>query len=281
MIRIGSRTSTLAKIQTELFAKVLKEKGEGFRIKRVRTSADKSNKKIQDLGPNAFTKELDQALLTGEIDLAVHSLKDIEINLPKGLEICYIFGRNDARDCILSKNNEKLDELKQGAVIGCSSQRRVAELSHLRPDLITKPIRGNVPTRIEKLKSDFDAVVLAVAGLQRLGLENKISQTFEINEFVPAAGQGALGIVCRKGENFGFAGGKNFDECLLEREFARGLGACRNPVGAFCKKNGEELELTGLRYKGNLRITPNFSGGKTSVVLQIREWKKEFQRRLN
>ncbi len=273
---MGSRASTLAKIQAELFARRASEKGVSVEFKFVSTNADSSKKNICDLGPQAFTKELDDALLTGEIDLAVHSLKDVEIELPAGLEVCCAFGRADARDCLVSKGGKKLPELARGAAVGCSSARRVSELLHLRRDLAAKPIRGNVPTRVEKIGQGYDAVVLAVAGLQRLGLQDKIAQVFSIGEMVPAAGQGALGVVCRNGENFGFEGGENFEECFLEREFARDLGACRNAVGAFCeKKEGEEFELTGLVYKNGKRLAPKFVGAKKQVIEQTVEWKRK------
>ncbi len=275
-ILVGSRASRLARVQADLFARRASEKGVSVEFKFVSTNADSSKKNIRELGPQAFTKELDGALLSGEIDLAVHSLKDVEIELPAGLEVCYVFGRADARDCLVSKGGKKLPELAAGAKVGCSSARRVSELLHLRKDVAAKPIRGNVPTRVEKTGSEYDAVVLAVAGLQRLGLEGKIAQVFSIDEMVPAAGQGALGVVCRKGEDFGFRGGENFEECFLEREFARDLGACRNAVGAFCeKKEGGKFELAGLVYKNGKRLAPKFAGTKKQVFAQMSEWKSK------
>ncbi len=268
----------LARVQAELFAARAKALGTQVDLHFFSTKGDELfSKKISDLGPQAFTKELDDALLHGEIDLAVHSLKDVEIELPKGLEIACVFGRKDARDCLVSWEGKTLSQLPSGASVGCSSARRVFELARLRRDVVAKSIRGNVPTRVSKVGGEFDAVVLAVAGLQRLGgLESKISQIFSIDEMVPAAGQGALAVLCREGENFGLDSGENFEECFLEREFARGLGACRNPVGAFCEKRGNGFALTGLAYKGEKRFVPKFEGTKGQVFGQLNEWKESF-----
>src|SRR4051812_23755624 len=149
-------------------------------------------------GKGLFVKELETALEEGRADLAVHSLKDVPMDLPEGFELACVMEREDPRDAFVSNRYEQLSDLPQGAIVGTSSLRRVVLLRALRPDLQIEPLRGNLDTRLRKLDDgNYDAIVLAAAGLKRLGLASRIRRTFETGEMLPAAGQGALGIETR------------------------------------------------------------------------------------
>lgn len=268
----GTRGSELALKQAGIFSKKTGLKAE-FRI--IRTKGDGSGKSLKELGPGVFTKELDRALLNHEIDLAIHSLKDIPVEIPPELEILGICERADARDCLVSSGT--LRELPSAAVVGSDSERRKAELSTLRNDLEVKQIRGNIPTRLEKVDNGgYDALITAKCALDRLGLQERISQVFDISEMVPAAGQGAIAVVKRKGDDFDFMEkDEEFTCCMLEREFIKDLGACRNPVGAYCSFDGT-YHLTGLIYRNGKRITPEFDGTPQEINKKIEQWKRRF-----
>ncbi|MBU4201800.1 MAG: hydroxymethylbilane synthase, partial [Candidatus Altiarchaeota archaeon] len=211
-----------------------------------------------------------------EIDLAIHSLKDIPVEIPPELEILGICERGDPRDCLVSANGG-LEGLPPGAAVGSDSERRKAELLTLRDDLKVEGIRGNIPTRLEKVDNgNYDALITAKCALDRLGLQDRISQIFEVKEMVPAAGQGAVAVVKRKGDDFDFMEkDEEFTCCMLEREFIRGLGACRNPVGAYCSFDGKH-HLTGLVYRDGKRITPEFDGTPQEINKKIEQWKHRF-----
>src|SRR3954453_3948522 len=194
---IGSRGSQLALWQANYIASRLNGLGVQTRIEIIKTTGDhlQTASLVQAGGKGLFTKEIEDALLNGAIDLAVHSLKDLPTDNPDGLTIAAIPEREDARDAIVGC---PLIEVKQGARIGTSSGRRGAQLLNLRPDLLVEPIRGNVDTRLRKLKEgQFDAILLAAAGLRRLGLQAEIAQVFSPDEICPAPGQGALAIQTR------------------------------------------------------------------------------------
>lgn len=203
-ITVGSRRSKLAITQTKWVISQLKKAGVpfDFEIKEIVTKGDK----ILDVtlskvgGKGLFVKEIEQALLNGEIDMAVHSMKDMPAALPEGLTIGCIPVREDHRDVLISKSGKKLDELPKGSVIGTSSLRRSSQLLAIRPDLEIKWIRGNIDTRIEKLKNDeYDAIILAAAGLSRMGWSKEIVTEFlDPSICLPAVGQGALSIECRR-----------------------------------------------------------------------------------
>ncbi len=270
---IGTRGSELALKQAEIFCKKTNLEPE-FKI--IRTQGDRSVEALKELGPAVFTKELDKALLNHEIDLAIHSLKDIPVEIPPELEILGICERADVRDCLVSSGT--LAGLPPGAVVGSDSERRKAELLTLRNDLKVEGIRGNIPTRLEKLNNEsYDAMITAKCALDRLGLQSRISQVFDISEMVPAAGQGAIAVVKRKGDDFDFLGkDEEFTCCMLEREFIRGLGACRNPVGTYCTFCDGTYHLTGLIYRDGKRIIPGFDGTPKEINKKIREWKHRF-----
>lgn len=205
-IIVGTRTSKLALIQTNWVIDQLKKLGvqNEIEIREFVTKGDKNLKvSLQEVGGSGiFTGELEQSLLDEEIDFAVHSLKDIPAKMPENLVISSIPLREDARDAYIGKDQRKLEDLPSGAVIGTSSPRRASQILAKRPDLKTEWIRGPVDSRLKQLEEGkFDAIILAVAGLKRLGLDSVITEYLDPKDFVPAPGQGALAIECRKNDS--------------------------------------------------------------------------------
>jgi len=211
-------------------------------------------------GQGVFTKELEDALLTGRIDIAVHSLKDLPTILPEALLISAICEREDARDALVLRpdiEGSSLLNLPEGATVGTSSQRRLSQLKALRGDVMVKDLRGNVDTRIRKLdEGQYDAVILASAGLVRLGLQNRISARIAIGEMLPAVGQGAIAIETRSADHFAVETTSKLDHCetrlacLAERAFLRGLGGgCQLPIAAHAMIDGDLIHLDGLVAK--------------------------------
>ena len=203
LIRIATRKSPLALWQAEHVASLLKAAHPDLQIELVKmiTQGDK----ILDTplakigGKGLFVKELEQGMLNGHADIAVHSMKDVPAQLPDGLEIGAILHREDPRDAFVSNNYQTIDELPQGAVVGTSSLRRQCQLLQKRPDLQIRSLRGNVNTRLKKLDDgDYDAIILAAAGLIRLGFEERINTAIPVNIMFSAIGQGAIGIECGK-----------------------------------------------------------------------------------
>jgi hydroxymethylbilane synthase len=244
---IGSRGSQLALWQANYIASRLSGLGVGARIEIIKTTGDhlQTASLVQAGGKGLFTKEIEEALLSGTIDLAVHSLKDLPTDNPEGLTIAAIPEREDPRDAIVGC---PLAELKHGARVGTSSGRRGAQLLNIRPDLNVEPIRGNVDTRLRKLREgQFDAILLAAAGLRRLGLEREIAQTFSPDEICPAPGQGALAIQTRTAdlalELCSALNDRLTAECVrCERAVLAALGGgCQLPVGVFAEAVDESL----------------------------------------
>lgn len=251
---IGSRGSVLALWQANYIAKRLQEECNlASEIKIIKTKGDK----ILDVplakigGKGLFTKELEEMLLSGEIDLAVHSLKDVPVEFPQGLKLIAITQREDVRDCFLSHRYESLESLPMGAKVGTTSLRRTMQIKLKRADLDTQSLRGNVQTRLERLKNgDFDAIILAQAGVNRLGIEGvKYMRALSVEEMIPAMGQGALGLECREDSEFAPLFAKLNDEgtklfCESEREFIRCLeGGCQVPIGIHASLQNGELKL--------------------------------------
>ncbi len=258
-IVIGSRKSNLALTQTEWVIDQLKKAGVPyeFEIKKIMTKGDK----ILDVtlskvgGKGLFVKEIEQAMFDKEIDMAVHSMKDMPSQLPEGLVISSIPGREDHRDAFVSNNEVSLKDLPEGAVVGTSSLRRAAQVLAARPDVEIKSIRGNIETRLRKLKEeDYDAIVLAAAGLIRMGWGEEIVTEFLDPELcVPAVGQGALAIECREDD-------QELRELLqkindrytahtvsAERTFLHLLeGGCQIPIAGYAHMEEEEVVLTAL-----------------------------------
>ncbi|OKY79125.1 MAG: Porphobilinogen deaminase HemC [Candidatus Methanohalarchaeum thermophilum] len=199
--KVGTRKSKLALSQTQIAIDLLEKETEyDFEIRTLDTIGDKENwKSIEEIeGDGVFTRELDEALINEAIDIAVHSAKDVPTNLRKEISIGAFTERKYPSDVIIGN---KFNELKDGALIGTGSPRRQEQIKRKRPDLKVTKVRGNVETRISKIGKEVDAVVLAEAGIQRLGIEKKISEKLPINDFLPAPGQGSLCITYRKGEN--------------------------------------------------------------------------------
>ena len=259
---IGSRGSKLALWQAEQARERLKllSPGIDINIEIIKTTGDVKSDPLSVIGgKGVFTKELEDALLDGRIDMAVHSLKDLPTILPEGLSISAICEREDPRDALVLRAGLEgsLATLAEGAVVGTSSQRRLAQLKALRRDVVVKDLRGNVDTRIRKLdEGQYDAVILASAGLLRLGLEDRISARIPIAQMLPAVGQGAIAIETRSDDEFTVPTTSNLDHhetrvaCLAERAFLRGLGGgCQLPIAAHATIQGDALTLDGLVAK--------------------------------
>ena len=251
---IGTRGSRLALAQTQLVVDALRAAHPGmrFEIREVSTQGDRDTKPLSEIGgQGVFTKAIEDALLRNEIDIAVHSMKDLPPRLTEGLTIAAVPERASALDALVTRGGLRFEDLPPGARIGTGSGRRAAQIKVLRSDVTVSEIRGNVPTRIRKLdEGEYDGVVLAVAGLQRLGLEGRISQTFSIKEMTPSPGQGALAIEVRTDDAEAAAVAAPLDHhasrvaVTAERAFLAALGAgCQTPVGAHAEIEGKSVEL--------------------------------------
>ena len=259
---IGSRGSKLALWQAEQAkARLLVLNSEiEVRIEIIKTTGDVKPDPLSVIGgKGVFTKELEDALLDRRIDLAVHSLKDLPTVLPDGLTISAICVRDDPRDALVVRDDLKarsgsILNLPENVVVGTSSQRRVAQLKSLRGDVVVKDIRGNVDTRLRKLdEGEYDALILASAGLRRLELEDRIDAVISPEEMVPAVGQGAIAIETRSDDEFTIktTGALDHHEtrlcCLAERAFLRSLGGgCQFPIAGHATIDNEQLRLDGL-----------------------------------
>jgi hydroxymethylbilane synthase len=257
---IGSRGSKLALWQAEQAKSrlLLLNPEIEIRIEIIKTTGDVKTDPLSVIGgKGVFTKELEDALLDSRIDLAVHSLKDLPTTLPEGLSISAICERDDARDALVLRADVKgtsLLDLPERTVVGTSSQRRLAQLKALRNDVEIRDLRGNVDTRIRKLdEGQYDAVILASAGLARLGLQNRINARIPISEMLPAVGQGAIAIETRADDEFAVEATARLDHretrlaCLAERAFLRALGGgCQFPIAAHAIIESNVLKLEGL-----------------------------------
>ncbi len=255
---IGTRGSQLALYQARSIKAQLEHLGPGLKVEliKIKTTGDK----ITDVplakvgGKGLFVKEIEEALLRGEIDLAVHSMKDVPMTLPAGLHLSAITQREDPRDVLISRQVKRFNDLPQGSLLGTSSLRRQAQLRHLRPDLRIQPLRGNLDTRLRKLdEGAMAAIVLAAAGVKRLGWEDRITEYLDPSVSLPAIGQGALGLECRVEDariNALLAPLNHADSsrCVrAERAFLRRLsGGCQVPIAAHARLEGEEILLDGL-----------------------------------
>lgn len=253
-IRLGSRESRLAVIQAELVRDALQRVHPDWDviIKTYKTMGDKILDRPLDKigGKGLFTKELELALLSGEIDLIVHSLKDVPMQVDARIPIVGVMTREDERDALVLPKGENALDL--GKLIGCSSKRRALQLRALYPGCMVAPVRGNVLTRLEKLDSgQFGALVLAAAGLKRLSLEGRITRLFSPEEMLPAACQGVLALQARaefdRSVLLGVCDEQAHKLALAERSFVRMLdGGCSSPVAAHAVQAGEDVTLTGL-----------------------------------
>ena len=257
-IIIGSRGSQLALWQANWVKSQLENLhgNADISIRVITTSGDK----IKDVplskigGKGLFVKEIEEALLAKEIDLAVHSMKDVPIEIPSQLEISIITKRENPLDALISKNGKKLADLPQGATIGTSSLRRSSQLLNYRNDFKIHPLRGNVDTRLKKVEEGkYDAILLASAGLNRLGWSNRITEEISHEIIIPAMGQGALGIETRLGDSktYNFISSLNHEQTNYEVSAERALvgkldGGCQVPIGAYAKTEDNLITLKGL-----------------------------------
>lgn len=256
---IGTRGSALALCQAHLIKEELESADPALevRLKKIKTTGDK----ITDVplakvgGKGLFVKEIEEALFRKEIGLAVHSMKDVPTALPEGLHLAAITRREDPRDIVISRNGKHLLDLPRGARIGTSSLRRQSQIKHWRPDFEMIPLRGNLDTRIKKLgKEGLDAVVLAAAGVRRMGWEDRITEYLDPEICLPAIGQGALGLECRVSDGRVNPMLTRFNHpvtsrCVrAERAFLKRLeGGCQVPIAAHAQiRDGERLVLEGL-----------------------------------
>lgn len=253
-LTIATRESRLALWQAEHVRDILqREHGHRVELLGMTTKGDQIlDRALSKVGGKGlFVKELEAALAEGRADLAVHSLKDVPMELPEGFELAAIMEREDPRDAWVSARHASLDDLPLGARVGTSSLRRVSQLKSLRPDLVVEPLRGNLDTRLRKLdEGQYDAIVLAAAGLKRLGLASRIASTFHTSSMLPAAGQGALGIEIRSDDQ----GLKALLQALVhrptwlathaERAVSRALGgSCSMPLAAHATWRGDAMQL--------------------------------------
>lgn len=255
-LRIGSRGSQLALWQANHISALLRARGHEIEIEIIHTTGDKiTDVALAKVGTKGmFTKEIEEALAAGRVDLAVHSLKDLPTELPAGFEIVAITKREDPRDAFCSRHYAKIEDLPNGARVGTSSLRRRAQLKAIRPDLDIHPLRGNVDTRLRKLEQgEYDAIILASAGLNRLGKTEWIKQIIPAEIMCPAAGQGALGIEIREGdaktrELLQFLNDPNARATTTcERALLNRLGGgCQVPIGASAETNNGKLHLESI-----------------------------------
>jgi hydroxymethylbilane synthase len=255
---VGTRGSRLALQQTEIALAALKAAvpDATFDVQTIRTAGDQSTASLSEIGGRGiFVIELERALLAREIDIAVHSLKDLPTDETPGLAIAAVLAREDPRDALVSRSGAQLEDLPEGAVVGTGSPRRAAQLAALRQDIRVADIRGNVDTRIRKVESgEYDAVVLAAAGLMRLGWQKRASQLFDYEQMLPAPGQGALAIQVRTDDAATFATVLAVDHpptrtaVTAERAFEKRLGGgCHAAIAALAMVlDDERIRLSGL-----------------------------------
>ena len=302
ILKVGTRGSKLALIQTEAVLRDIKAKHPNleFQVNVIKTLGDKERGKplftIDSKG--IFEKEIDQAIEKGELDLAVHSLKDVPTvdSSERKTTIAAIPKRASPHDVLISKGKVPFNELPKGAVIGTGSLRRLAQVKFLRPDLEVQPIRGNVDTRIRKVKKgEFDGVIVAEAGLERMGLKKEIAERFALDRFLSAAGQGALAIVTRKDDTdlIELMQAVNHKPTRAEVTAERSLvlqleGGCRVPIGAVGRANGSALSLQGCIFSlnGQKKLAASAEGnlneaqelGKLVAQSLLNQGAKEFEK---
>ena len=274
-IKIGTRGSELALIQTQLVIDALKgaNPGVAFELVVIKTIGDwDSRQDIASLGIGVFVKELESALLDERIDLAVHSLKDMPSSLTAEFALAAVPPREDPRDALVSRDGSMLESLPAGSRVATGSARRRALVLGMRPDLIVEPLRGNVPTRLAKLDVDDgpDAVILATAGLNRLGLQDRITQHLSSMEFVAAVGQGALALETRADDTHAIELAEKLDDgdtrlaITAERAFLSAVGGgCSSSVSAHAQITGNQMELSAFASSpdGQRMIRERSSGG--------------------
>lgn len=277
MITIGSRGSQLALWQAHWVEARLTELGQSCRIEIIRTTGDKiTDVPLAKVGTKGlFTKEIEDALLAGSIDVAVHSLKDMPTELPAGLTLQAIPVREDVRDALIGR---KLAELPTGAKVGTSSLRRAAQLRGLRPDLQVETIRGNLDTRLRKLdEGQYDAILLAAAGLRRLGWQDRIAELLPVDQMCPAVGQGALAVETRDDQGPAAEVVRKLDDrdsriaVTAERALLAAMGGgCQVPIGAYGHVSDGQVHLRGIvSSPDGLRLIRGERSGPSSNPKQV------------
>jgi hydroxymethylbilane synthase len=257
-LRIATRQSRLALWQAEHVAARLREAHPGLDVVLVpmTTQGDRIlDRSLASVGGKGlFIKELELAITEDRADIAVHSMKDVPSDLPEGMTLAAMLPRADPRDAFVSVRHESFDALPQGARVGTSSLRRQCQLKYVRPDLQLQTLRGNVETRLRKLQEEqYDAIVLAAAGLIRLGLEKRITHCFSFDQSVPAVGQGIIGIECRADDERSIELSRALNDalawqcCEAERAFAQRLqGSCQSPIAGYAEISGNQVQLRGV-----------------------------------
>ena len=280
-LRIGTRKSKLAMVQTYLVREVMLERFPDAEIELVPITTRGDRHLDQPLtsfgGKGVFTKELEEALLRGDIDMAVHSAKDMPMEFPEGLSLGAVLPREDPRDVLVTVSGILAEDLPAGSVIGTSSLRRELQIRRLNPQLKIRLLRGNVLTRIEKLRQgDYDGILLAAAGLKRLGIteqEGIFLEYLDTGKFIPAPGQGILGVEIRQGELSEVMAAIHSPEdaamLAAERRYLTILGgSCNAPCGAYCRKEGQKLAMSVMFARDGLH--PVFQ--EDSVEIKENQW---------
>ncbi len=273
-LKVGTRGSKLSLVQTQLVIDALKKmKPElEFEIVTIKTKGDVDARPLYTIDRKGiFEREIDTAVIAGRVDFAVHSLKDIPSELPEGLTIASIPRRESPNDIFVNGKKIKLADIPAGSVIGTSSLRRAVQVGRLRPDLVVKPIRGNVETRVKKMqRGEFDALVLAEAGISRLGMRDVIAERLPTDQFTPAPGQGAMAVMSREddrqliGTLRKIEDRKSRIEVTAERALLLRINAgCRFPLGAIASANTGKLDLYASVYSvdGKQKVDSRRSGG--------------------
>jgi hydroxymethylbilane synthase len=276
-IRLGTRASALARWQAEWVASRLTELGAAVELVFIKTGGDGTTTPITQSGSQGvFTKEIQRALLDGRVDLAVHSLKDLPTERVDGLGVAAVPPRESPCDAFISNQFAALEQLPRGARVGTGSRRRQSQLLHVRPDVLVRDIRGNVETRLQKLDAgDYDAILLAEAGLNRLGLVDRITQRLPPTTMLPAVGQGALGLETREDDEATMAVVRQLDDAnthasvFAERTLLAALrGGCLAPIGAWGRVVDQRLYLDAavLSADGVTRLGASVSGDVGSAA---------------
>ncbi len=275
-LRLGTRGSRLAVAQSELVAAALRAAHRGIRVDLVEitTAGDRDQSTPLPEGTGWFTTAIQDALLAGEVDLAVHSYKDLPTRGPGGLVIAAVPLREDPRDALVTRDGSTLAQLRQGATVGTSSPRREAQVRAMRPDLEVRPIRGNVDTRVAKVDAgEFDAAVLALAGLRRLGLQNRATEVFGFDRMLPAPAQGALAVECREDDREARALVGAIDNAAIaacvraERSFLAALEAgCSFPAAAHAQLEGTALTIEAMIARDGRVVRARRSGPVAAAV---------------
>ena len=280
IIRVGTRESKLAMVQSKWVINEVKKKFPDYELELIgiKTTGDAILDKRLDKvgGKGLFIKELENALISGAIDIAVHSMKDMPSELPDELQIAAVSKREDPRDVLITNDGKKLCELPSGAVIGTSSLRREVQILLKRPDLKVSTLRGNVLTRLNKLlNKEFDGILLAMAGLKRLSLHEKCTQCFDIEDMIPAVGQGALSVEARKDDDISYLLESVHDEntaisVSAERAYMIELdGGCSSPIAAHAIIEGDRMKLYGMYADRNLSVVRKSIEGKTQDAVSL------------